>query len=267
LPLAIEGMSVYPKSFTPNRDGVSDRVTIAYRLNKEAAIVDVYLLGDDGTRYPVPEDAIRDLGAPGNHEHDYDAGVDRDATPPEDGTYTVVVEAEDFVGNRDMATDSLTIEMGGVPKVEIVKRGAQWSTDILVLGETLTFTCTVRNYGTVPVRTKGPESDFVYTSDQNYNTVGYHKESGTFRIGLDFEGASSVGRLYPWRWQLGRDEELTVIEGHKYLMPGQTATVIGHLRLIDPPPRTEPSFWIGLIHEDVRVVEDKVEARQISVEY
>ena len=151
--------------------------------------------------------------------------------------------------------------------VEIVKRGAQWSTDILVLGDTLTFTCTVKNTGAVPVRTKGPETDFAYTTEQNYNTVGYHKESGTFRVGLDYEGASSAGRLYPWRWQLGRDDELTVIEGHKYMMPGQTVTVVGHLQVLDRPPSTEPIFWIGLIHEDVRIVEQYVDPHRISVEY
>lgn len=267
LHLKIEGMSVYPKSFTPNRDGVSDRVTVAYRLNKEASLVEVYLLDDDGSKYPIPEDEIREMGAPGNHEHDYDAGVDRGAVPPKDGTYTVVVEAVDFVGNRDVATDSLTIDMGGKPLVEIVKRAARWSTDVLVLGDTLTFTCTAKNIGAVPIRTKGPETGFAYTTSQNYNTEGYHKESGTFRIGLDFEGASSAGRRYPWRWQLGRDDELTVIGGYKYLMPDQTVTVVGHLQVIDRPVTTEPIFWIGLIHEDVWIVEDYVDTHSVSVEY
>jgi len=267
LHLMIEGMSVYPDSFTPNRDGVSDRVTVAYRLNKEASLVEVYLLDGEGNKYPIAEDKIREMGAPGNHEHDYDAGVDRGATPPKDGTYTVVVEAEDFVGNKDVATDTLTIEMGGVPLVEIVKRGAQWSADILVLGDTLTFTCTAKNIGAVPIRTKGPETGFTYTTGQNYNTEGYHKESGTFRIGLDFEGASTAGRRYPWRWQLGRDDELTVINGHKYLMPGQTVTIVGHLQVADRPVSTEPLFWIGLLHEDVWIVEDYVDPHRISVEY
>jgi hypothetical protein len=265
--MKIEGMSVYPDSFTPNRDGVSDRVTVAYRLNKEASWVDVYLLGDDGIKYPIQEDQIREMGAPGNHEHDYDAGIDLGAVPPKDGTYTVVVEVEDFVGNRDVATDTLTIRMGGVPLVEIVNRAAQWSADVLVLGETLTFTCTAKNYGSVPVRTKGPESGFTYTTGQNYNTEGYHKESGTFRIGLDYEGASSAGRRYPWLWQLGLDEELTDIDGYKYLMPGQTVTVVGHLQMLEKPVRTEPIFWIGLVHEDVWIVEDYVDTHRISIEY
>ena len=98
LPLRIEGMSVFPDSFEPNRDGVRDRVTVAYRLNKEASLVEVYLLDAEGTKYPIPEDRIRDMGAAGNHEHDYDAGVDLGAAPPKDGTYTVVGLAEKTSG-------------------------------------------------------------------------------------------------------------------------------------------------------------------------
>ena len=267
VPLRIEGMNVYPSSFTPNRDGVKDRVRIAYNLNKPAAWVEVYLTDDEGTKYPIAEDEIREMGAPGNHEHDYDAGVDRGATPPPDGFYTVVVVAEDFVGNRAVAMDTLTIEMGGVPRVEIFRGAVRWSSDIVVLGDTVTFTCTVRNVGRVPVRTKGPEPGYAYTTSQNYNTQGYHKESGIFRVGLDFEGAATAGRRYPWRWQLGRDDELTVIGEYRYLMPGQSVMVEGTLKIEDEPVKTEPVFWVGLIHEDVWIVQDYVDTHSISVEY
>ena len=267
VPLRIEGMSVYPSSFTPNRDGVSDRVRIAYTLNKAVAFVEVYLTDEEGNKYPVAEDEIREAGAAGNHEHDYDAGVDRGAAPPADGTYTVVVEAEDFVGNRSVAKDSLAIELGGVPLAEIFRGAVRWSSDIVVLGNTVTFTCTVRNVGKTPIRTKGPEPGYRYATSQNYNTQGYHKESGTFRVGLDFEGASTAGRRYPWRWQLGRDAELTMIGDHKYLMPGQSVTVMGSLAVEDAPVKTEPVFWVGLLHEDVWVVQDYVDPHPISVEY
>ena len=66
VPLRIENLSVYPTSFTPNRDGIGDRVSIGYNLSKEVVRVDVYLLGADGTKYPVPEDKIREVGAPGH---------------------------------------------------------------------------------------------------------------------------------------------------------------------------------------------------------
>ncbi len=263
-PIEIRNLSIYPNTFTPNRDGISDRVTIGYYLTKEAANVQVYLLGSDGEKHPVPEDKIRPVGQEGNHEHDYDAGVDLGAPPPDDGTYTVVVEVEDAVGNRDVASGELTIVRGGVPQVEIVNRAADWSATIVPLGGTLSFTCTVRNIGKVGVRTKGPEPGTSYTTAENFNSKEFYEEPGIFRVGLDYEGNSS-GRIYPFRWQLGRDEELTLIDGERYLMPGQTATVVGHLQIADEPVKVSPYYWLGLIHEQVWLVEDRVEPVPVTI--
>jgi hypothetical protein len=263
-PIEIRTLNVYPNTFTPNRDGINDRVTIGYYLTKEAANVQVYLVGPDGEKYPVPEDMIRPVGQAGNHEHDYDAGIDLGATPPADGTYDVVVEAEDAVGNRDVARAQLTIVDGGVPQVEIVNRAAEWSSTVVPLGGTLSFTCTVRNIGKVGVRTKGPEPGTTYTTSENFNSKELYEEPGIFRVGLDYEGNSS-GRIYPFRWQLGRDEELTVIDGQKYLMPGQTATVVGHLQIIDEPVTVAPYYWLGLIHEQVWLVEDRVDPVPVTI--
>jgi len=266
--LEIENLNIYPVKFTPNRDGITDRVTIAYSLNKAATRVDVYLLDAQGNKYPVAEDKIREMGAPGTHEHDYDAGIDLGANPPKDGTYTVVVDAEDAVGNKARAEGQLTIEGGGLPMVEIVNRAAQFSAKVLPLGATLTFTCTVKNIGQVPVRTKGPEPGTTYTTSQNFNTQEQYEEPGIFRVGLDYEG-NSAGRIYPFRWQLGRDDELTVFETEagpqKYLMPGQTVTVVGHLQIIDRPVVTSPYYWLGLIHEQVWIVQDRVEPTAIAI--
>ncbi len=266
--LRIENLNIWPPEFTPNRDGIADRVTIGYSLNKEASYVEVYLLGDDGKKYPVPEDQIREMGAQGSHEHDYDAGIDLGATPPPDGDYTVVVEAQDAIGNQARVTSTLTIREGGVPRVEIVNRAAQIRPSVVPLHGTLSFTCTIKNIGSVPVRTKGPEPGTIYSTRENYNTLEEYEEPGVFRVGLDFEGNSS-GRLYPFRWQLGIDEELTTIETavgpEKYLMPDQSVTVSGHLRIDDPPSKVEPYYWIGLIHEQVEIVQDQVEPTEISI--
>ncbi len=264
--LRIENLSISPPIFTPNRDGIGDRVTIGYYLTKEATRVDVYLLSKTGERYPVPEDKIRKMGSAGSHQHDYDGGVDLGAQPPADGTYTVVVEAEDAVGNKAQVSGPLTIVNGGVPQVEIVNSAVEWSAPIVRFGDTLTFTCTVRNTGTVPVRTKGPEPGYVYTMDENFNSVDMPEEPGIFRVGLDYEG-NSAGRTYPFRWQLGRNDELTIIDGEKYLMPGQTVTVTGGLRITQKTVRVAPYFWAGLIHESVWIVMDRVENTQITIEF
>jgi len=266
--LRIDNLSIWPNEFTPNRDGITDRVTIGYNLNKTASRVEVYLLDAEGTKYPVAEDKIRETGAPGRHEHDYDAGIDLGATPPKDAEYTVVVDAEDAVGNKARAEGRLTIKDGGVPRVEIVNGAAVFSPTVVPLGGTLTFTCTVKNIGVVPVRTKGPESGTTYSTLENFNTLKEYEEPGIFRVGLDYEG-NSFGRIYPFRWQLGTDEELTQIETdigpETYLMPEQTVTVVGHLRIDDPPIKAAPYYWIGLIHEQVWIVQDRVEPTSISV--
>lgn len=267
-PLEIQHLSIWPNVFTPNRDGITDRVTIGYNLNKQAERVSVYLLDEAGAKHPVPEDKIREMGAPGTHEHDYDAGVDLGAAPPPNGIYTVVVEATDAVGNRARAEGRLEIAEGGVPQVEIVNRAAVFAPSVVPLGGTLTFTCAVRNIGTVPVRTRGPASGTTYSTSENYNTLGEYEEPGLFRIGLDYEG-NTAGRVYPFRWQLGRDEELTVVETaigpQKYLLPGQSVTVTGHLRVDDAPVKVAPYYWIGLIHEQVWIVQDRVEPTQIAI--
>jgi hypothetical protein len=267
-PLEIQGLSIWPNSFTPNRDGITDRVTVGYNLNKEVTRVEVYLLGHDGAKYPVREDQIREMGAAGAHEHDYDAGVDLGATPPPDGDYTVVVEAVDAVGNRTRVSGALAISGGGVPQVEIVNSAARFEPAVLPLGGTITFTCTVKNIGKVPVRTRGPEPGTTYTTSENFNTLGQYEEPGIFRVGLDYEGNSS-GRVYPFRWQLGMDDELTTVQTdlgpQKYLLPGQTVTVVGHLQVVDQPVKTEPYYWIGLLHEQVWIVQDRVEPTQIAI--
>ena len=264
IPLELTKFQVYPNVFTPNRDGIGDRVSISYYLSKDADVY-VNLVSSDGkTTYPIPPEKITKPGVAGSHEHDYDAGVDLGAKPPPDGTYTVVAEAVDAVGNRVRAEAPLTIQGGGVPMVEIVNRAALWSPKVVPLGSTLTFTATVQNVGPVPIRTKGPEPGTTYTTGQNYNTMGYFEEPGIFRLGADSEG-NTEGRKYPYRWQLGRNDELTVIDGQKYLMPGQRVTIVGHIQILDKPDKINPKYWLGLIHEQVQIVNDWVEVTDISV--
>lgn len=264
---AIENLTIAPALFTPNRDGVGDHVKISYSLSKEAERLSIKLVGADGRTWAIPEDQINEATAAGYHIHDFDGGVDLGAEPPPDGDYTVVVEATDRVGNKDRKTAPLRIEQGGIPRAQIVKNDAEFSRTVLRVGETLVFTATVQNTGDVPIRTHGPEPGTTYTSDQNYNAFDEPIQSGTFRIGLDYEGSYTAnGFSYPFRWQLGRDDELTVVDGHKYLMPGQTATVTGSLTLMKAPPREAPAFWIGLVHEDVENVADRVGWRYITVD-
>ena len=284
-PPQLMNFTVFPDSFTPNQDGINDRVTIRYYLTKPAK-VDVYLT-DGKNRYEVAEKkttlCIKDeLSCEGPHEYDYDGGIDQLASPPPDGTYDVVVDAVDAVGNHTRESKKLMISEGGIQRATIKDSGVDWSPQALPslrtepnallvpLGGTLTFTVTVENIGPVPIRTKGPEPATIYTTSENYNTKQLYEEPGVWRVGLDSEG-NSVGRSYPYRWQLGSSKELkrVTVDGKEYLylMPGQRVTVSGTLRIVDKPPRINVHYWVGLVQEDVRIVEDHVEPKLVTVEY
>ncbi|MCJ7666814.1 MAG: gliding motility-associated C-terminal domain-containing protein [Anaerolineae bacterium] len=279
-PPGLLDFTVFPDSFTPNRDGIGDRVAINFRLT-ERAEVEVYLLDDQGDRYPVgvpklmrgvEEESAPLIGPykvelePGIIEYDYDAGVDRGTPPPPDGRYSVVAVATDVAGNSARVEAPLTIEEGGIPLAEV--RFVEFWPKIVALGETLYFKATVENVGAVPIRTEGPPPGTTYLATQNFNTLGYHESDGSFRVGVDFEG-NSFGRRYPYRWQLGTEAELEarIIDGqrHLYLPPGQQVTVTGGIIIDEPPPRTGPHFWVGLIHEGVRIVNDYQHPTEISI--
>lgn len=273
----LHGFSVYPQEFTPNRDGINDRVTINYDLSK-AAQVKVYLLAPDGeTRYPIAEKE-RDIepGEPGLHTYDYEGGVDLGADPPPDGDYIVWAAAVDRVGNRTVVTDTLTIAEGGVPRADIVQATVDFynletGAHVVPLGQTLAFTLTVENRGSVPIRTIGPESGTHYRSDENFNTKDFAQSSGAWRVAIDYEGNPSYA--YPYRWSLGQldDLEQRVINGKTeyFLMPGRRAVVTGSIQLVDVPVggKDVVNFWAGLIHEDVAIqpFNDHVDPTPINI--
>jgi hypothetical protein len=283
--LRITGFSISPPEFTPNRDGLSDRATINVCINRPAQIL-VYLEGADGVRYPVPrkEVQLRKPGEEGCHIFDYDAGVDRGQEPPPDGTYTVYAVAEDALGLRDVVTGTLTIREGGVPRAEILNGRVEFRSDISAgtgdyipvnLGGFLYFTLTVHNYGAVPIRTSGPPPGTCYDLDQTFNTPqpgrpeGWAEESGAWRVGIDFDTSL---RNYPFRWAVGRPEDLEVriIDGrpYYYLPAGRTAIVTGCIRITYVPPRNPLYFWAGLIHEDVEIapLNNRVDPRRVLIE-
>lgn len=243
--------------FTPNRDGIDDRVQPQFDLTKEVERLRVFLVTPDG-EVPITEQE-RDVPArmPGYHVYDYEGGVDDGATPPPDGTYPIVAVAEDAEGQKIRVEDTLTIQFGGVPRANVVSPPTgdtlQFSATAVPLCHTTTFTLTVHNYGTTPIRTSGPAPGTVYDSDWNYNTLGWHTESGVFRVGIGFENELTN---YPFRWAVGSREDLEEIDGHYYLMPGERAVVTGGIRVVGRfGDRNPQPMWAGLIHEDVEVAQ------------
>ncbi len=265
----LRGFSVHRTVFSPNRDGVNDRVRINYDLTKPAN-VQLYLQDEQGTKYPIaePQGSLTPVqpGEVGPHAYDYAGGVDEGAKPPPDGRYTVVAQAEDRIGQKVAVTQTLTITEGGVPRATILNLDVDYSHTIIAVGQTLCITATVENYGDTPLRTTGPAPGTTYTSDQNFNSLQWHQSPGAWRLGLDFDGNPAYP--YPFRWSLGRPEELErrIIGDDEffYLMPGQRAQITGCIEILSAPPRNPTMFYAGLIHEDVWVVNDQAAPQWIT---
>lgn len=253
-PVAGQGRIV----FTPNRDGISDRIAVSFRLTKPA-YAEVYLvrLGDpQRTRYPISERQWYKLA--GTKNFDYEGGVDLGNTPPPNGDYLCIAEATDTIGNHTVVAQPITIADGGVPLAEIVS--AKFSPVVVPLGELLRVEITVENVGPVSIRSKGPYSGTVYLNTENFNSksvkdgADYYEEPGVFRVGVDYEG-NSEGREYPYRWGFEGD----------VLRPGERTTVVGYIRLVETVKPHNPYFWVGLLHEQVRKVNDKYKPTLITI--
>lgn len=267
----LRDFSLDKKIFTPNRDGISDRIQAQFYLTKEVDDLRVFLVLPDGSELPISE-LERDIPAnmPGRHVYDYEGGVDNGATPPPDGEYPIVAIAQDLEGQRIRVEDSLTIQYGGVPRADIFAPPAgdtlAFEATAVALCETIYFTMTVENYGTTPIRTTGPQPGTIYDSDWNYNTLGWHTESGAWRAAIGFENELTN---YPFRWALGNPEDLEEIDGYQYLMPGQRAVISGGIRVVGPfGDRNPQPVWAGLIHEDVEISQfnNRVDPHDILVD-
>ena len=288
----ISVFSVSPLVFSPNQDGIDDRVQFNVVLEKDAAL-DVYLVGTDDVQIFIPprQDETRE-GEAGRYTYDYDGGVDTGANPPPDGTYTVYAVAQDAVGQRVLRTAELSLVTGGKPFAEIVSQtsGADvafavipdrdeyisntdeygapvpqpTSADLFAqnditmqVGDILLFMLTIENYGDVPIRTHGAPPGTVYAQNQRAAVFGDLDESGAWRVGIDCDTATSD---YPWRWAIG---DASVLESvydeatdntYFYLPAGERAVVWGGIRMTDVIAARNPqNCWAGLIHEDVAV--------------
>ena len=291
LPL-LQSFEISSDVFTPNQDGVRDRVRVNVFLNKEADLK-VYLEDQKGVKTFLAErEGGRDAGDAGSHEFDFDGGVDDGFEPPVDGTYTLYAVAQDAEGQRVVRHQTLKIENGGLPQMEIMAQttGATvcfyrvpWeerfysemdnlgdlidlpegscsdvSTLTLEQGDLLVFKLTVRNYGRTPVRTIGPFPGTVYQINQQSNSLGYLDKDGVWRIGIDCAGTTSD---FPWRWGIGTpNKNLTEVNDPEfddtfyYLEADAQSEVWGAIRMMEILEERNPrNCWAGLIHEGVNI--------------
>ena len=264
----IQGFTVSPKRFSPNQDGINDRVTINLVLEKDVEELQVYLVGEDGVPHYIAEDDNQRVVEPneaGWHTYDYDGSIDAGSEPPPDGTYDLVAEARDAMGQHVIATRTLAIENAGLPRAYIVNGAVDYSTSTMVLSDTLCYTLTVENDSDTYIRTTGPWPGTTYRSDQNFNTLGWSEESGVFRVAMDFDTSL---RNYPFRWGIGQPGvDLVEIDGYWYLPPRERSLVTGCVKVVEVPVRNPLYYWAGLIHEDVEIapVNNRVDPNFVTI--
>lgn len=292
LPIMSE-FRIAPAVFSPNQDGVADRVSINVYLEKDVERLDVFLEGPDGSRVPISARVEeRQYGEAGRHRFDYEGGIDLGVDPPPDGRYRVIALAQDRVGQRMRMEGQLTIEVGGKPYAEIKPQAVgvdvafavqpfaerYLSTDTALgellplpddsaaladsqqitvpAGDMLVFRLTVDNYGDVPIRTSGPPPGTVYRQDQLAGSLGMFDESGAWRVGIQCE--TSMGS-FPYRWAIAAETDLIAVEDeasgntYRYLPPKTRAQVWGAIQFTEAKARNPQNCWAGLIHEDVAI--------------
>lgn len=259
--------------FTPNRDGVSDRVIINITLEKDANLR-VYLLTDDNVELPVAERLEWSCSQEddcGRYTFDYEGGVDLNQIPPEDGTYRIVAIAQDDEGQRIRREQTLSIDNGGVPRAEISPQAIDtdvfWTTmpyderffmdganigDLInepeipaivsqnsisvPYGDMLIFRLTVDNYGDVPIRTTSPAVGTVYQQEQRTAALDALEEAGAWRVGISCDTSLTD---FPYRWAIGSEDELITIvdestgREYQYLDANSTTVVWGAIRLTE----------------------------------
>jgi hypothetical protein len=279
--------------FTPNRDGVNDRVIINIFLEK-AADLRVFLLTEDGIELPIVEreEWSRPDGEAGRYTFDYEGGVDLNQEPPPDGSYRIIALAQDDEGQRIRREATLTIERGGVPRAEISPQAVDadvfWTSEVYLAeyysdneslgelipkpnipeavsvtlapvpyGNLLVFRLTVDNYSDVPIRTTSPPSGAVYQQSQVSAALDALDEPGAWRVGIQCD-TSEVS--FPYRWAIGSDEDLITINdpetGREYrYLPARTRSVVwGAVRMTEINEFANPqTCWAGLIHEGVNI--------------
>jgi len=219
----IRGFTVSPDSFSPNQDGIDDRVTINLVLDKDVVDLRVYLKGSDGIQHSIAEaEQTTEPLAKGWHTYDYDGGIDAGSQPPEDGVYSLFAEAQDAMGQHVIVSSTLELINAGLPRAYILNGEVEYSATTLVLSETLCFTLTVENDSITYLRTTGPWPGTLYRSDQNFNTLGWSEESGVFRVALDFDTSL---RNYPFRWGIGQPGVDLVQIGDSWYLPPEARSV------------------------------------------
>ncbi len=107
----------------------------------------------------------------------------------------------------------------------------------------------VQNTGNTTIGTQGPAPGYSYAEGEDFNTQGYPKLEGLYRVGIDFVGNKGIPN--PFRWGLPGP-----------LKAGEKTTVTGFLRF------NTPGDWqlsASLVQEFIRYDQENVFAQKLTV--
>lgn len=161
------------------------------------------------------------------------------------------------------ATTSTAVNLGLDPNTQGAGRGNVYQASLLRSikfvsfapttvepNSLITVQITVFNGNDQTLATQGPNPGFVYEEGETFYTRGFPDIPGAFRVGVDFDGRTGID--HPFRWGLGAP-----------LLPGQTATITGQIRLKVPQSR---NYWTGLVQEQVAWISDRMGAQKLTVQ-
>lgn len=236
-PPEIQDVFVSPTTFSPNGDGKDDVVRVSYKLTKDAQ-VRVYATDANGTFFLI---AAPEKVHAAERSFEWD-GTSGGGAVLSDGKYILHIEAQDLAGNFTDVTQAVTIANGGIPRAEITD--VKFTPTALAVGMDLNVSITVKNTGTVPLRTLGPPPGTAYTTSQNYasfpnptkpDTPLYYEQAGVWRVCVGWQNSPQA---YPVRWGFFKDDK-------QELKPGESVTVGGPIKVL-MTAQSSVNFWAGL---------------------
>jgi hypothetical protein len=115
--------------------------------------------------------------------------------------------------------------------------------------DTLRVEVTVQNVSDQTIKSQGPDPQYTYVQGQTYSRQGFPLATGTYRVGLSFDGRPTVP--YPYRWGLGSD------------LPAGATTAVGSVKVTyDTKPTT---YRAGITREQGDVVVDKSDPTLVTI--
>jgi hypothetical protein len=242
-PPSIEDLSV-TEEFSPNEDADDDVAYFSYRLPVTATVT-INFTDQKNNQIPFITELTE---GPFTQSHIWD-GKRPDGSLVGTGTYTYTITARDQVGNIVQRQGQIGVVTPGRSSAQVTF--AQIAPVRVALGSEITVTVRVKNTGTVPIKTQGPPSGYLYSTDDIFSSVEDHtwddKGGGFWRVALDWGG----GHGYPFRWAMSpRPMEQWAKPGEwDYLQPGEEVEVKGRVRIEQREDRMQ--FYVGLAHEGV----------------